>query len=705
MDHGHVGRNSRHTGRGGVSGAADTTLGTVYVDADKDQQVMQPAPGGYVNTGYEGGLLGEQKVRDVPFKVTSFTERTIKNYSDPTQPLPSVLVNTPSVRTTGTTFYDDFSIRGMKLNGYQVYLNGIPDLFGQGTTPTNYLSRIDVTSGPAMGTNLVTSSESAGGLVNLVSKKAEAKPITDVTLGFSGKSTFTKQIDFGRRFGEKQEWGIRVNALSTNGQTAISDERKKQNNIFVNIDHEGERSKTNVLVGYIDDSVRDSLRWFTFDTKNPLTYVPSAPDIHKNYGFKALKWEADKWIATINHEQKLNDRWSAFLNAGYGKYDIYNASNSDWRYTIYEDGSFKDDAVRNPFAYDNRIMQIGLKGQAVTGEVKHNLVFAYDKNWSKYYGSTSWAFGTIAGNLQEGITSQPDSVPPYPYADPYLKTKTIYTSYKAIDNMEIGKFNVMLGVTKTKVSNRSVGQSAVKSDALSPIYGIVYKPNDQYSFYANHTESFGKGGLISGSQYVNAGQILDPSKTKQNEVGVRYENQNLTTSFSLFEIEKANAMDIPTAEPGQYYKTNNGEQKYKGLEWSITGKLSQKWNFNAGLMYVNAETKKSTNGKLDGIRVSGVPEWSGLLGIEYNANEDLSVFGRMIYSGSYTIANERYELPSYTMVDLGVNYRSHIGNTPVTYQAMVYNLFDKAAWEPLAGGDNLILSMPRSYMLSATLHF
>lgn len=422
--------------------AAETSLDTVYVYADKNKEIISAAPGGYVNTGYEGGILGAQKIKDTPFAVTSFTQKTIQNYSDPTQPLPSVLVNTPSVRSTASTFYDDFSIRGIKLNGYQLYLNGIPGLFEQGTTPTNFVSRIDVTSGPAMGTNLATSSESAGGLVNLVSKKAGVTPVSDVTLGFSGKSTFTKQLDFGRRFGNNQEWGIRVNALSSNGQTAISDERRKSNNIFVNVDHSDEHSKTNVLFGYVDDSVRNSLRWFTFD-KN-LKTIPSAPDIHKNYGFKALKWEADKWIATVNHEQRINKNWAAFLNAGYGKYDIYNPSNSDWRYTIQEDGTFKDKVVRNPFAYDNRTMQIGFKGKAVTGEVKHNLVFVYDKNWQKYYRSTSWTFGEVTGTLKDGILTQPDAVPAYPYVKPFLKSKTVYTSYKAIDNMEIGKFNVML---------------------------------------------------------------------------------------------------------------------------------------------------------------------------------------------------------------------------------------------------------------------
>lgn len=666
---------------------------------DRESSIA-PLAGGNVNTGYGAGVLGNQKLQDMPFTVTSFTERTIKDYSDPVQPLPSVIVNSPSVRSTASTFYDDFSIRGIKLNGYQLYLNGIPGLFEQGTTPTNFLSRVDVTSGPAMTTNLATAIESTGGLVNMVSKKAEDTPNTDVTLAFSGKGTFSQQIDVGRRFGKNQQWGLRINALNTDGETSITDEKKTQRNIFINLDRRSENSKTNVLVGYVDDSVRDSLRWFTFGDN--LTHIPSAPDIHKNYGFKALKWEADKWIATLNHEQKISNNWAAFLNAGYGKYDVYNASNSDWRYTIMDDGTISDATVRNPFAYDNRTFQIGVKGNVVKGDMTHHLVFAADKYWQKYYGSTSWTFGSVSGNLWDGITSQPDVVPEYPYRKPYLKSKTMYTSWKFIDQMEIGKWNIMAGIIKQEVSNRSIGKDAVKSHAVSPLYGLVYKANEQLSIYASHSESFGKGSVITGSRYLNENEILNPAKTKQNEIGVRYNNGKIMTNISAFEIKQENSMDIPAGN-NKYYKTNDGEVTYKGFDWSVYGKLSPKWNIMGGFMYVDAKTNKSTAGRYDGLRKSGVPEWSAVLGFEYAPNDSLNFLARGVYSGSYYICNEKYKLPSYTTFDFGAKYKTTLSHTPVTFQAMCYNVFDKACWESLPGGDNLILSMPRTFMLSATL--
>lgn len=57
-------------------------------------------------------------------------------------------------------------------------------------------------------------------------------------------------------------------------------------------------------------------------------------------------------------------------------------------------------------------------------------------------------------------------------------------------------------------------------------------------------------------------------------------------------------------------------------------------------------------------------------------------------------------LPSYMTYDLGVNYKTAFNKTPVTLTAMCYNLTDKNYWT--AYGNNLILSSPRTLMLSAT---
>ena len=169
-------------------------------------QTSEDLPGGYISQGARLGFLGETSILKTPFTQFSFTEKAIQDYGDPSQPINSVAVNMPSVKTSGCTMYNDFSIRGQNLNGYQMYLNGIPDMFKQANTPINFAERLEVASGPNKGITGTAANESAGGLVNIVSKRANGN-YAKVTTIFSGHSSFGQLIDVSRRFGKTTSGG------------------------------------------------------------------------------------------------------------------------------------------------------------------------------------------------------------------------------------------------------------------------------------------------------------------------------------------------------------------------------------------------------------------------------------------------------------------------------------------------------------------
>lgn len=144
----------------------------------------------------------------------------------------------------------------------------------------------------------------------------------------------------------------------------------------------------------------------------------------------------------------------------------------------------------------------------------------------------------------------------------------------------------------------------------------------------------------------------------------------------------------------------DGEQEYQGIELSVNGKLADKWNFMGGLMYLDATQNKTQNGTNDGKTVNGAAKWNAVGVLEYNPDEKFSIVGRAMYTGKADIYNEQLQTPSYMTYDLGVNYKTAFNKTPVTLTAMCYNLTDKNYWT--AYGNNLILSSPRTLMLSAT---
>lgn len=684
-------------------------------------QTSEDMPGGYISQGARLGFLGETNILKTPFTQFSFTEKAIQDYGDPSQPINSVAANMPSVKTSGCTMYNDFSIRGQNLNGYQMYLNGIPDMFKQANTPINFAERIEVTSGPNKGITGTAANESAGGVVNIVSKRANGD-YAKVTTLFSGHSSFGQLIDVSRRFGKNNEWGLRINAQNLNGETAIEDERLTNRDITLNIDHKTRNSYTNLFMGYFYSKQKNGQRWFGFSGSDFQTAsaVLRAPDTAKNLSFHGQEFEYDDWAITLNHEQKFAKNWKMFLNAGYNRYDLFNNVNSKSSkyFVINKNGDFRALNWVQNFPITSYYGQIGVQGVEHTGPVKHTLVAAIDKSWYNTYrnlNTTDQAnqqFSTPNGNLYTGVPFGPYTN----YNADKVRWGTLGStsrkwSWSLNDNIEYKKLNILLGYfynhSRTNTYNKTGGiTQSVHSQAGSPTYGIVYSPTDKLSFYASHSESFNMETVVS-NKYKNVGEILPAAKTKQNEIGVKYLNRDLLTSLSLFDIKKAGNIDV--TEGGDLYQRQDGEDEYEGIEVAFNGKLAPKWNLMGGLMYLDAKHHKTTKTILENQRISGASRWNGVLALEYEADDRYSFFGRILYNGSAMIWNSettnQLDVPPYTTLDLGVKYKTTWNKIPVQFNLTCYNVLGKDYWIPKSGVDTVILGNPRTLALSAQFTF
>ncbi|MGU7808372.1 TonB-dependent receptor domain-containing protein, partial [Escherichia coli] len=68
-----------------------------------------------------------------------------------------------------------------------------------------------------------------------------------------------------------------------------------------------------------------------------------------------------------------------------------------------------------------------------------------------------------------------------------------------------------------------------------PTFGLVYKPWEQLSLYANHTEAL-QPGSVAPTTAANAGQSTGIAHSKQDEVGVKIDYGTIGGSLALFEI-------------------------------------------------------------------------------------------------------------------------------------------------------------------------
>ena len=688
-------------------------LDGITVHGDKDV-----LPGGYVKSKSDVGILGNKDVMDTPFTTKDLSKKTIEIFGGPNQPLQSVLINNPSVRLSGTTLHNDFSIRGLKSTGTSTYVNGIPGLNTQFNSPTFYVEDIQFISGPNSGITGIPStyeSSSAGGIVNFVSKKAGEEPLNSFKQTFSGKGSFGEYIDVSRRFGKDNEWGIRINAELLNGETAIDNQDIEAQGIYANIDHRSEHSKTNLLAGYRHINNEGGIRWFSLKNVNKadssgniVTAVPNAPDASKNYGIDGLAKESEGYIIALNHEQEFAKDMKWFTNFGFNNNKLQRniVGMGSRLHIINNAGDIQTDLMSTQTVTKNRFWQAGISGKFDTGEVEHDFTLAVDKAWysigsakDNYKGK----MGNIIGNIFEGNFE--GQAVKFPTIETGTSSKSQYWGGSVVDTMKYKKSQLLLGIHKHSSSVDSYSaktgkqSGSVDSSAVCPTYGYVYRPDEHVSLYASHSENFDKGTVVSDT-YENRGDILDPAKTKQNEIGIKYQNAGLLTTLGVFSIEQANNFALDTGEKDKKpYYVQDGLNKYDGIELSISGQLAPKWSFMGGLMYLDAKQDKTQGGVNDGKRVNGAAKWNAVGTLEYAADDKFSVVGRVLYTGKADIYNEQLEVPSFVTYDLGMAYKTKINNVPVKLNAMCYNLTDKSYWT--AHGSDLLLSNPRTFFVSA----
>lgn len=160
----------------GASAEENYKFSPVIVEGNADVNA-----GGFVKTNSEVGIMGSKEIIETPFTKVNLSNKAINAFDVPGEGLSSALMNVASVRSASTTMYNDVNIRGTRVNGYQFYVNGVPGLFTQTYIPFNFVENIEVTSGPAMGFTGTTTQETAGGLVNMVSKRAGSKDVNNVS--------------------------------------------------------------------------------------------------------------------------------------------------------------------------------------------------------------------------------------------------------------------------------------------------------------------------------------------------------------------------------------------------------------------------------------------------------------------------------------------------------------------------------------------
>jgi iron complex outermembrane receptor protein len=690
-----------------ATGTAEHTveLSETVVTGRSSDDPTRAYAGGQTARGGRVGLLGNKEAMDTPFSVSTYTARRMEDQQATT--LADVLNKDASVRFTGQTggVTDSFYIRGFPVgegNLSEVAFDGVYGIAPNYHIFPEYVERVEVIKGPAALLYGMSPNSGVGGVVNIVPKRALAQDLTRFTTTYASDGQVGGHLDMSRRFGEGREFGIRFNGSHRQGTTALDNQRSRTDIGALSLDYQGDRLRASLDFITQHEQVDAPTRPFLLA---PGLAMPSAADGRRNVTQSWGWWKSDGQSALAHAEYDLTDKTTLFADAGGSQTSVGRLS--DQTPTILNAaGDTRSTPGYYKFQVNRTTADAGLRTRFDTGAVKH----AFTLQASVYHDRVA-----TANNMGSPILSNiyaPVAAPELFIAAPSSVPKTSSSQLSGValaDTMSVlnDRLQLTLGLRQQQVhsDNFSAATGAATStydkSAVTPMAGIVVKPWQNVSVYANYIEGLSKGD-IAPTTASNAGQVFAPYKTKQVETGVKADYNGLLATLAVFQITK------PSGQlTGTVYGVN-GEQRNRGVELNVSGEPIKGVRLLGGVTALDAVLTKTTSAATVGNRPVGVPDWMANAGAEWDLPwvPGLSLNGSVTYTGKeYINQANTQSVPSWTTVDLGARYTTKIQGKSTTFRASVLNVFDRKYWSGVASFGTVLLGAPRTVVLSASVDF
>jgi catecholate siderophore receptor len=216
---------------------------------------------------------------------------------------------------------------------------------------------------------------------------------------------------------------------------------------------------------------------------------------------------------------------------------------------------------------------------------------------------------------------------------------------------------------------------------IDPRVSVIWEPTPEYTVYASYAQStFAPGSNWAtqpGQASVNNSN-LDPEQNTIYEIGARASilDQRLGLSASIYQIEKNNATETDPAT-GVVFGSGD-QQRIRGLDIGVTGRITPEWLINARYSYMDSETTSSLTQANVGGRVPYVPTNSASLWTSYDIAPgtpyNVTVGGGFTWQTDvYTNSANTSEVPYAFSLDAFIQHRI---NDQLLVRVNGYNLTD-----------------------------
>ncbi|MCT7911117.1 TonB-dependent siderophore receptor [Arcobacter lacus] len=657
------------------------------------------AENGYVTKEISGvGLWDKRTLQDTPYQMSVISQDMIENTASG---IAQIFKMNPVVQLSYlSTSAQSWNSSGMNIRGFSAVNNTIFDgvpLTGTYTALSQDLERVEILNGLS---GFLYGVGYVGGAVNYITKKPTLERLTNITIGTTGNEAAYVHADLGGKIDEKGKFTYRLNAFKQEGETSIKNQKVDNSLVSGALDW---RATDNLILSFdaSHKEIRTDKLTASFSSNQSINNLDPkqgyAPDwtfsegSQDRLGFKSL-WQ-------INDNVKLR--------TGYIHIEQENEFNQPYVYDNY-DGTYRfnyyrlyPDKVKDHGAYVYTDFDFNTFG------IEHTLTIGSSGNKRKSYTMDNPREWVNLGNYK---LNELNSVPEPTYLGSsnnrkYLSSRNEKINFMIGDDIRFNdQWSALVGFNYVETQTDSYDVNGTRTSGydvneVTPSLSLIFKPFEDLTTYITYMEAL-ENGTIVGNTYKNFGEVFDPYVSKQYEIGAKYSvSENLLLSSALFRIEKANSYEDLTTSPKTL--TQDGLVIHEGLELTATGKVTDNLTIVGGGTIMDLEVDKA-NANV-GKKPTNVASKMAKLYAEYNIPmvKGLTVTGGAYYTGeSYRDGANTDVIPSYTVYDGGLRYKTKLDKYPTTFIMNVTNLTDKKYWRsPTSFGEprNLALSMKMEF--------
>ena len=342
------------------------------------------------------------------------------------------------------------------------------------------------------------------------------------------------------------------------------------------------------------------------------------------------------------------------------------------------------DGYRDPTERDNFIVSGNLVNEISTGNMTHTLLMGvefidtenknlrYDAFWSSTSDDNEVFNITRPMDFSVNSTGLATGVDFATALNRQTESDITVSSFYVQDQIDVSdNLKVLLGgrIDDFDITVRDIKNSSSESrndNTFSPRAGVVYKPQENVSYYVSYSESFLPR---SGEQFKSlsaSSARLDPDVFESTEFGVKLAlANNMSFTAAYFDSEQVRAeRDNDTGETSEVRGLT-----VSGIELELKGRVNDSLNLAIGYSDLSGETSSG------GIPRE-IPEHTLSAYVSYQMNDQLSWALGLTQQGESKIKDNTpgLVLPEYTRVDLAAYY---VVAKNLTVQMNVENLMDE----------------------------